>query len=177
MFYGHYCSQLGCVPTCRYFTATKLDQIRARHHCICLRSLPPWKEAIKIEKGEALLQVSGQDILDQTPIFDIKPYLPKVDMRLQANSGWTENICGPEKTEVTFSESALQELQNLNIGKREEKKLIELIQEILHLDPRPGHQQKKNGTRKYSFKLLNYDVHWEKTDLGFKVHQIESLQI
>ena len=134
-------------------------------------------EAIRIEKGEALLHVSGQDILDQTPIFDIKPYLPKVDIRLQANSGWTENICGPEKTEVTFSEAAMQELQNFNISKREEKKLIDLIQEILHLDPRPGHQQKKNGTRKYSFKLLNYDVHWEKTDLGFRVQQIELLQI
>ena len=134
-------------------------------------------EEIKMHKGQTLLYVSGHDILDKTPIFDIKPYLPKVDIRPHASSGWTEDIYEKKNTEITFSESAFQSIDTFNLSDFEKKKLVNLIREVLYLDPRPGYQQKKNETRKYSFKLLDYDIHWEKTGLGFRVHQIESLQV
>lgn len=35
-----------------------------------------------------LLEVSGIDVLDQTPLIDIKPYVPRFDYRADANNGW-----------------------------------------------------------------------------------------
>ena len=44
---------------------------------------------IKIEKN--LIYTSCLDILDNTPLLDIKPYIPQNDLKTNANSGWLEN--------------------------------------------------------------------------------------
>lgn len=36
------------------------------------------------------MEVSGIDILDNTPLIDIKPYIPKFDHFINANNGWVE---------------------------------------------------------------------------------------
>ncbi len=47
---------------------------------------------VKLEKrNKNILEVSGIDILDNTPLIDIKPYIPKFDYFKNANNGWTEN--------------------------------------------------------------------------------------
>jgi tRNA-Thr(GGU) m(6)t(6)A37 methyltransferase TsaA len=46
---------------------------------------------VKLEKrGGNTLVVSGIDVLDNTPLIDIKPYIPKFDYRKSANNGWVE---------------------------------------------------------------------------------------
>jgi len=46
---------------------------------------------VKLEQmKENILEVSEIDILDQTPLIDIKPYIPQFDFREKANNGWTE---------------------------------------------------------------------------------------
>ena len=46
---------------------------------------------VKLEKREGnTLYISGIDILDNTPLIDIKPYIPKFDYRANANNGWVE---------------------------------------------------------------------------------------
>ena len=46
---------------------------------------------VKLEKREKnILEVSEIDILDNTPLIDIKPYIPRFDYRENANNGWTE---------------------------------------------------------------------------------------
>ncbi|MBU0478924.1 tRNA (N6-threonylcarbamoyladenosine(37)-N6)-methyltransferase TrmO [bacterium] len=47
---------------------------------------------VKLEKrNKNILEVSGIDVLDNTPLIDIKPYIPKFDYFRNANNGWTEN--------------------------------------------------------------------------------------
>ena len=47
---------------------------------------------VKLEsRNKNILEVSELDILDNTPLIDIKPYIPRFDVRGNANNGWTEN--------------------------------------------------------------------------------------
>ena len=47
---------------------------------------------VKLEKrNKNILEVSEIDVLDNTPLIDIKPYIPRFDFREKANNGWTEN--------------------------------------------------------------------------------------
>jgi tRNA-Thr(GGU) m(6)t(6)A37 methyltransferase TsaA len=47
---------------------------------------------VKLEKREnTILHVSEIDVLDNTPLIDIKPYVPKFDLRPDANNGWVES--------------------------------------------------------------------------------------
>ena len=47
---------------------------------------------VKLEKrNNNILEVRGIDILDNTPLIDIKPYIPRFDYFKNANNGWTEN--------------------------------------------------------------------------------------
>lgn len=46
---------------------------------------------VKLEKRiKNVLDVGGIDVLDKTPLIDIKPYIPKFDFREDANNGWVE---------------------------------------------------------------------------------------
>ena len=47
---------------------------------------------VKLEQRENnTLKVSGIDVLDETPLVDIKPYIPRFDVR-DANNGWLDNL-------------------------------------------------------------------------------------
>ncbi len=50
-------------------------------------------------KNKNILEVSEIDILDNTPLIDIKPYIPKFDIRDNANNGWVEPIKFHKKPE------------------------------------------------------------------------------
>ncbi|MGD9007297.1 MAG: tRNA (N6-threonylcarbamoyladenosine(37)-N6)-methyltransferase TrmO [Desulfobacteraceae bacterium] len=53
---------------------------------------------VKLEKREnTILHISEVDILDHTPLIDIKPYIPKFDSRPDANNGWVESKLVREK--------------------------------------------------------------------------------
>ena len=55
---------------------------------------------VRLEKREKnILQVSQIDVLDRTPLIDIKPYVPKFDYRSDATNGWVENKVFRDKPE------------------------------------------------------------------------------
>ena len=55
---------------------------------------------VKLEMREKnRLEVSGIDVLDNTPLIDIKPYIPKFDYRENANNGWVETLGFRKKPE------------------------------------------------------------------------------
>ena len=61
----------------------------SRHPC---RSNRIGISIVKLERrNENILEVSGIDILDNTPLIDIKPYIPRFDYVKNANNGWTED--------------------------------------------------------------------------------------
>ncbi len=53
------------------------------------------------------LTVAGHDLLDQTPVWDLKPYVPYADAFPEAGAGWLEDAAG-ERYEVDFTASAAQ---------------------------------------------------------------------
>lgn len=81
------------------------------------------------EKGP-VLYVSGVDMVDQTPIYDIKPYLPYVDSHPEAVGGFADSGT-PELLEVVFP----QKMADLSGEQRE------ALCGILAQDPRPPYQQ------------------------------------
>ena len=85
--------------------------------------------AIKAEEEGTVLYVSGADLMNGTPIYDIKPYIPLTDCRVDATEGYTAQT----KThflQVDFPEELLQQVP--------ENKRSPLIR-VLEQDPRPSY--------------------------------------
>jgi tRNA (adenine37-N6)-methyltransferase len=76
------------------------------------RPNPIGMSVLKIISVHALtIEVSGLDILDGTPVLDIKPYVPMADIVGDANRGWLEvNHHEPIAYRVTFADRARQQL-------------------------------------------------------------------
>ncbi len=115
-----------------------------------------------IEEGEkgCVLVVSGADLLDGTPIYDIKPYLPHADCIDCATGGYAEEF-KEYKLEVDFDNS----LQ----AKIDEEKLPALI-ECLSEDPRPSYQ---DDDRIYGFAFDKYNIKFSVNGKILKVLEIE----
>ena len=96
-------------------------------------------------KGTVLI-VSGADLMDGTPILDIKPYLPYADCRTDATGGFTDQV--ERKTlEVAFPSKLLSEIP-------EDKR--QALVDVLAQDPRPAYQ--KDPGRQYGLTFAGYDV-------------------
>jgi tRNA-Thr(GGU) m(6)t(6)A37 methyltransferase TsaA len=92
-------------------------------------------ELEKVEYGEEgpVLCVKGADLMDGTPVLDIKPYVPYADSHPEAQSGFAGDVF-EHRMEVEISDELLKEIP-------EEKR--EALLEILAQDPRPGYQREE----------------------------------
>lgn len=111
-------------------------------------------ERIDTSNGVSLI-VSGLDLLDCTPIVDIKPYVPYADIIDSAQNDFAAQA--PSTIEVTFSDHA--EVQALEYAAPQGTNLRVLIEQILSQDPRPQYQQ-PDPERRYGMNLYDLDVHW-----------------
>ena len=69
---------------------------------------------VKLERVDGLkIYVQDCDLLDGSPVFDIKPYIPAADSFPDSKTGWLERITPPEMYEVCFTEPAQQKLDFL----------------------------------------------------------------
>lgn len=103
----------------------------------------------RTEKYGYILRVAGADLLDGTPIYDIKPYLPYVDSHPEASNGFALDEKEGRLT-VEFSE----ELLNI-IPTEKQAALIA----VLAQDPRPGYQDIPD--RIYGIEFAGYDVRFK----------------
>jgi hypothetical protein len=87
-----------------------------------------------IEVRGLTLRVRNVDLLDGTPILDIKPYLPHVESHPDAYSGWIEEVAKQRGYTVNYSELAISQLEFL---KQYNIELTERIERILSRDPSP----------------------------------------
>ena len=118
---------------------------------------------IEREEGNGLvLQVAGADLLDRTPIYDIKPYLPHVDSHPEATGGFAGEV-KDYKLEVECEEQLLKripaEKRNALLG-------------ILSQDPRPAYQNDEK--RVYGMKFSTFNIKFSVKNGILKVLQIES---
>jgi tRNA (adenine37-N6)-methyltransferase len=117
-------------------------------------------------KGGAEIHVSGVDLLDGTPILDIKPYLPYADSVPDADAGWAAETI--QRTPVLFESNALEKIKYAESHDPAAVGLQDLIEQLLTIDPRPGFQRRElppdaDHSQGKDFGLLvkNYDVHWK----------------
>lgn len=111
------------------------------------------------ENGPVII-VSGADLLDGTPIYDIKPYLPFADSRPDAIGGFADTVKG-DQLQVQCSEEII-----LQIPKQHRQAVID----ILAQDPRPHYQQ--DPTRIYGMEYANMEIKFRVEDTTLVVCEI-----
>lgn len=99
-----------------------------------------------------VLHIGGADLMDGTPILDIKPYIPYCDAHPEAMGGFTQDA-GDYLLEVDFPENLKQRLPA-------EKQ--EAICQVLSHDPRPSYQ--KDSDRVYGLSFAGHDIRFTVKD-------------
>ncbi len=120
----------------------------------------------RIELDEDLgpiLYVSGVDIMDNTPIVDIKPYMPYADSHPEASTGIFENV-DKKKLKVHFPQELLDKVP-------EEKR--DLMKEVLAEDPRPSYQN--DAQRIYGLSFAGRNVRFRVDEDELIVLEVEDL--
>jgi len=121
---------------------------------------------IRIEEDAregSVLIVSGADLLDGTPIFDIKPYIPFSDCIPTAKGGFADEVEG-YSLPVDFPEHLLARI---------DEKKREALKDILASDPRPSYH---DDGRIYGFRFASYEIKFKVEGETLTVTDIEYLQ-
>ncbi len=113
----------------------------------------------KTEEGTILL-VAGADLLDGTPIFDIKPYIPYCDSHTEASGGFTDTA-GDFLLDVNFPEELLCKLP---VEKHR------ALLEVLSHDPRPSYQN--DPDRVYGLKFGSWDIRFTVKENTLQVQEV-----
>ncbi len=109
-------------------------------------------DKIDVNDESVNLHFSGVDLLDGTPIVDIKPYIPYADVVPNATNFFAEEA--PVIHKVIYSEQA-QQFCSAYLGSLDVKCLIS---QILQQDPRPAYQASQQ--RHYKMSLLDFNIEW-----------------
>ncbi|MGL5290902.1 MAG: tRNA (N6-threonylcarbamoyladenosine(37)-N6)-methyltransferase TrmO, partial [Vibrionaceae bacterium] len=124
------------------------------------------RENVQFANGQLSLTVSGCDLVDGTPIVDIKPYLPYSDAIEEATAGFAHRE--PETFPVIFSPAANAFLQKQPQAAHK----YQVICEVLAQDPRPAYKKNKPDPNAYFAALFDLEVQF-----CVKGHEIHVLTI
>ena len=118
-------------------------------------------DSIDLDHPEGpLVRLSGVDLVDGTPVLDIKPYISYADAIPDTLSGYVNGV--PESLEVKWLDGSLRGVNDA---------LKELITATLATDPRPAYQ---NEQREYGCLIGGYNVRWEVVGDCVLVHSCEA---
>ena len=112
------------------------------------------------EKHGTVIHVAGADLMNGTPIFDIKPYIPYADSYPEATGGFTDTA-----EDYLLSVDIAPELLD-KIPQEKQQGLLE----ILSHDPRPSYQRKPG--RIYGISFAGYNIRFQVTDATAQVVEI-----
>ncbi len=116
----------------------------------------------KDEKLGNILVVSGVDLLDNTPIYDIKPYIPYCDSKPNAKGSFSDDF-KDYKIEVFYDENVFFGVEN---------EIKENIIKIISQNPKPAY---KTDIREYKFLFSDYEITFEIKDEKAKILKIEKI--
>lgn len=117
----------------------------------------------KSEKFGCVLHVSGADLLDGTPILDIKPYLPYVDSHPEASNGFALD----EKAGRLSVDIDKAQIGKLPLNKQA------ALKAVLSQDPRPGYQ--KEADRVYGIEFAGFNVRFSVNENILRVIEISEI--
>jgi tRNA-Thr(GGU) m(6)t(6)A37 methyltransferase TsaA len=147
---GVFASRSGFRPNAIGMSAVRLEEIRVSPHPI-------------------RLLLSGVDILDQTPVLDIKPYIPYADLLPEARGGFA-----PDPPPAVFSIAFSNEAEAVYRQQMGHFPLLrDLIIQMLQLDPRPAYYCRESQKESFGTRIYDFEVKWTCRDSSVIVTAIE----
>jgi hypothetical protein len=126
------------------------------------------KEVKKVGKT-VRVYVTGSDLLEGTPIVDIKPYIHYSDAVMEAQSGYAQEE--PVRKYVVWSEQAELEREQLVQTKGLSEQIIRELAEVLSLDPRPAYQE--DPERIYGMRFADFNIKFIVNETSVLIVEIE----
>lgn len=124
---------------------------------------------IRCQKDQVILELGGLDLVDGTPVVDIKPYLPFAEALPDARASYAQQAPQADMP-VYFTDALSAELVHLE---KRYPRLREFIVDVLAQDPRPAYRKEEDAGKAYAVWLLDFNVRWRVTDSGFEVFALE----
>ncbi|GIU29033.1 tRNA (N6-threonylcarbamoyladenosine(37)-N6)-methyltransferase TrmO [Shewanella colwelliana] len=119
-------------------------------------------------KGKVVLEISAMDLLDGTPILDIKPYTPFSDAISDAQGGIAHEA--PILAKVKFANDVVAQLAKYE--QQQYPNLQAIIEGVLAQDPRPAYKKAKADPKQYQVALYDLDILWRVVDEAIIVEAI-----
>lgn len=159
-FVFHACLESGWKPTVRPPRLGGNARVGVFASRSNFRPNPIGQSLVKLEEiawpnNKPVLQISGFDLLDGTPVLDIKPYLPWADQAAPARSGYASSPPGPTLG-VQFSPTANSQCADAPHPKGVDLHL--LITQVLQQDPRPAYHRNRTDDRRYGIRLYDLNI-------------------
>jgi len=125
---------------------------------------------IRCHKDQVILQLGSLDLVDGTPVVDIKPYLPFAEALPDAQASYAQQA---PVASVNVSFTAELESAFASLEKRYPH-LRAFIMDVLAQDPRPAYRKGEETGKTYAVWLHDFNVRWRVTDAGFEVFALEA---
>ena len=117
-------------------------------------------KSVETQGSKVCLKLGSLDLVDGTPVIDIKPYLPFAESQPQARGGFAQNAPLADMC-VVFSDVAQQQI----LQQRSRYPHLErFIRQVLAQDPRPAYRKGENEERVYAVHLLDFNVRGQVKD-------------
>ena len=119
--------------------------------------------------NDVILKLGSLDLVDGTPVVDIKPYLPFAEALPDAQASYAQQAPQAE-VPVSFTPEVEKTLAALearypHIG--------DFIADVLAQDPRPAYRKGEESGKSYAVWLHDFNVRWRVTETGFEVFALE----
>ncbi|HIF9251783.1 tRNA (N6-threonylcarbamoyladenosine(37)-N6)-methyltransferase TrmO [Photobacterium damselae] len=126
-------------------------------------------KGVRQQDGQVILELGGVDLVDGTPIIDIKPYIPYSDSIADACGGFASEE--PTKLEVIITPQAQTQLAGSRSAEYQA-----VICEVLAQDPRPAYKKNKADSKEYAVHLYHFNVKFTVQDSQVIVTTVETDQ-
>lgn len=127
-------------------------------------------KGVRCHKDQVILELGSLDLVDGTPVVDIKPYLPFAEALPEARASYAQQAPQAE-TIVSFTPELAAELPRLE---KRYPRIGDFIVEVLSQDPRPAYRKEEEAGKTYAVWLLDFNVRWRVTSAGFEVFALEA---
>ena len=126
-------------------------------------------KGVRCHKDQVILQLGSLDLVDGTPVVDIKPYLPFAEALPDARASYAQEAPRADMP-VHFTAELTAQLSQLE---KRYPHLRDFITEVLAQDPRPAYRKEEDAGKTYAVWLLDFNVRWRVTEAGFEVFALE----
>ncbi len=126
-------------------------------------------KGVTIEKNSVILELGSLDLVDGTPVVDIKPYLPFAESIPDAQAGFAQAVPANDMP-VCFTLSANEQLRQYQ---EKHPDIERFICQVLAQDPRPAYKKQSTEIRDYAVHLSDFNVRWRVTNDVTEVFAID----